>query len=179
MALDWKWWHAQANLGVRLVVHYLKKLWPWRERFGLERFQQNYVVEGLPPTTGEFRLLAHQPGRCTACGACDMVCPILLGTTAAHAELRPDFLGPMGFILAGTRGAPQLSDALHTLSVLNGPTCSSCRACDGACPERIPIEKLAAVFAQQQRTIAEAQTGKLPITDAKRALPAWVGRPGR
>jgi NAD-dependent dihydropyrimidine dehydrogenase PreA subunit/ferredoxin len=177
VALDWKWWHAQVNLGFRVVVHYVKKLIPGTERFGIERFQKNYVVEGLPPTSGDFRLLAHEPGRCTACGACDLACPILLGKAAP--ELKPDFLGPMGFVVSGTRAAPHLADLEHTLHVLNGPVCEGCRACDAACPERIPIGKLAVVFAAQRKVIVDAQQGQLPITDAKRALPPWVGRPGR
>jgi ferredoxin len=176
VALDAKWLHAQVNLGFRLVLHYLKKLYPWRTVYGLERFQQNYVVEGLPPSSGDFRLLAHEPGRCTACNACDQVCPILLGKVTPEAKRA--FLGPMTFVLSGTRAAPHLADIEDTLVMLNGPVCDQCRLCDATCPERIPIAKLAQVFSEQQRVIREAHRGKLPIVDAKRALPPWVGRPG-
>lgn len=181
VALDWKWWHAQANLGFRLVVHVVKKLrnavLPGLERHGFARFQQNYVAEGLPPSSGDFRLLAHEAGRCTSCGACDLVCPILLGKSPP--DLRADFLGPMTFVVSGTRAAPHLGDIEASLRTLTGTYCDSCRACDATCPERIPIAKLAHVFADQRRVVVAAQAGTLPITDAKRALPPWVGRPGR
>jgi formate hydrogenlyase subunit 6/NADH:ubiquinone oxidoreductase subunit I len=171
---DHRWWHAQFFLGWKLVAHYLKKAWPWAPRYGFVRFQENYVVEGLPPSTPAFRLLAHEPGRCTACGACDATCPILRGTK--KVDDRAAFLGPMGFVLSGARSAPHLVDVKGTLFVLNGPVCSECRACDAVCPERIPIARLAGVFAEQLVIVEKARQGQIPITDAKRALPPWVGR---
>lgn len=172
--LDTRWWHAQIFLGLKLLRHYALKLWPWAPRFGLARFQENYVVEGLPPATSAFRLMAHEPGRCTACGTCDAVCPLLLPSGGqARAE---DFLGPMGFILAGARAAPQLGDLRATLDALNGPGCQACRACDRACPEQIPIARLAAALEEQRVVVERARGGQLPITDASTALPPWVGR---
>lgn len=173
-SFDSKWLHAQFFLAWRLVMHFARKLWPWAPRYGFARFQENYVAEGLPPSLPDFRLQAHQLGRCTACHACDEACPILRGSVSVDC---PDgFLGPMGFILAGARGAPHLDDLKGTLAVLNGPTCAGCRACDAACPERIPIAELAAILEEQRAIIVRARAGQLPITDAKRALPPWVGR---
>ncbi len=178
-SLDRKWLFAQLNLAWRVVVHNVKRLWPWSTRYGIERFQQNYVVEGLPPSSGDFRLLAHEAGRCTTCGACDIACPILSGTSTLATDARLAFIGPMAFVVSGVRAAPHLSDIASTLEVLNGPVCADCRACDAACPERIAIAKLAVVFADQLRVIVRAKQGVLPIVDAKRALPAWVARPGK
>lgn len=171
---DPRWWAAQLFLGWKLVAHYLKKAWPWAPRYGFARFQENYVAEGLPPSSAEFRLLAHEPGRCTTCGACDAVCPILRGHQ--RSPVSADFLGPMGFVISGARGAPHLADVKVTLDVLNGPLCEGCRACDAACPERIPIAKLAAVYEEQRAVVERARQGQIPIADARRALPPWVGR---
>lgn len=169
LLLDRKWWHAQFFLGMKLLRHYARKLWPWAPRFGLARFQENYVVEGLPPASATFRLLAHEPGRCTACGTCDAVCPLLL---APEPEKRAvDFLGPMGFVLAGARAAPHIQDLRATLDALNGPGCQACRACDAACPERIPIARLASALEEQRIVVERARRGQLPITNAAAVLP--------
>lgn len=173
-SFDTKWLHAQFFLAWRLVMHFARKLWPWAPRYGFHRFQENYVAEGLPPTLPAFRLLAPELGRCTACGLCDDVCPILRGTTTV--ECADGFLGPATFVLSGARSAPHLHDLKGTLAVLGGPVCEACRACDAVCPERIPIAKLAATFEEQRLIIERARQGQLAIVDAKRALPPWVGR---
>ena len=172
---DHRWLHAQVNLAWKLTRHWLMKLWPWAPHFGFARFQENYVPEGLPPSTADFRLLAHEPGRCTSCGMCDQVCPMLHGELVADD---PQFLGPMTFVLAGGRQAPALDDIKLTLQTLNGGACAGCRKCDATCPERIPIAKLAAVYEDQRLVVERSRHGTLPISDAKRALPPWVGRGG-
>lgn len=173
--LDLRWAHAQVNLAWKLVRHWLLKLWPWAPRYGFARFQENYVPEGLPPSTPAFRLLAHEFGRCTACTMCDEACPILNKEVACED---PQFLGPMMFILSASRAAPYLDDVKATLATLNGDVCSNCRRCDAVCPERIPIAKLAVVVEEQRMIVERARQGTMPITDAKRALPPWVGRSG-
>jgi ferredoxin len=161
--LDRKWFHAKFHLGTRVILHYLRKLWPWSPRFGLARFQQNYVVEGLPPFTPAQRALAHEPGRCTGCGACDDVCPILAGTTDVDSA---DFIGPHAFVVAGARSGPHLDDIGFALDTLTGPVCSGCRACDRACPESIPVTRLASMLQSQRRVVADARTGTMPVRDA-------------
>lgn len=159
MALDRKWLHAQLNLAWKVVVHYVRALWPWAPRFGLVRFQQNYVVDGLPPATAAFRALAPQAGRCTVCGVCDARCPIL----STDHPARADFVGPMGFVVAGTRAAPYLDDIADALAILNSKTCTDCRACEAACPEHIPILGLAAAAQAQREVVAKARSGTVPI----------------
>ena len=162
-SLDLKWLHAQANLGWRALVHYVKWLWPWRRRYGLERFQENYVHEGLPPASEAMRELSAEPGRCTLCGVCDDVCPLV-------GKLSPaEFIGPMAFVASGARAAPHFADVESTLRTLLGPTCSSCRACDIACPERIPVTRLAEVLLGQLATIESAKQRLAGA--AKKALP--------
>ncbi len=160
MPVDRKWLHAQFHLGTRVVAHYLRKLWPWSPRFGLARFQQNYVVEDLPPSSPAHRALAHEPGRCTGCGACDDACPILAGTTDVAAD---DFAGPAAFVVAGARSAAHLDDVAFALDTLTGPVCTGCRACDRACPEHIPVTTLAAALQEQRKVVAAARAGTLPV----------------
>jgi succinate dehydrogenase/fumarate reductase-like Fe-S protein len=159
-ALDTKWWHAQLNLAYRVVLHYLRKLWPWAPRFGRERFLHNYVPEGLPPATPAWRDIAHEPGRCTLCGACDEACPLMLERS------RAEFLGPMQTIASAARAAPHLEDVAQTLSTMTSDTCTSCRLCEPACPEDIPILTLAAALDAQRDVIERARAG-----DVRLALP--------
>lgn len=150
-SLDLKWLHAQANLAWRTVVHYARKLWPWRERFGLERFRSNYVHEGLPPATLAMRALAHEPGRCTLCGTCDDVCPLVTRLP------RTEFVGPMALVICGARAAPHLAEVETTLRTLVGPTCTACKACDAACPEQIPITRLGELLLGQLACVEGAK----------------------
>lgn len=164
MALDIKWLHAQINLGWKVVIHYLRKLVPWAPRFGLVRFQENYVVDGLPPASPSFRAqLASAPGRCTGCGACDDVCPIVTDDT--HPD-HDTFMGPRAFVVAGARAAPHLGDVEDALRIFGDSTCAGCGACDRACPEGIPITRLAAALSDQQREVEAARGGKVPILPA-------------
>ena len=158
--LDRKWLYAKVNLASRVVVHYLRRLWPWSPRYGLLRFQQNYIVESLPPATLAHRDLAATPGRCTGCGSCDDVCPILAGSTDVRAG---DFGGPHAFVVAGARAATHLDDVAVALDTLTGPVCAGCNACDRACPERIPILALAASLQAQRRVVDAARKGRMPI----------------
>jgi Fe-S-cluster-containing hydrogenase component 2 len=156
-------------------LHYLRKLWPWSPRFGLARFQQNYVVEGLPPFPPDHRAFAHEAGRCTGCGACDDACPILAGSTPVAAD---DFAGPASFVVSGARSTQQLDDLAFALDTMTGPVCAGCRACDRACPEHIPVTSLAAALQAQRRAVQAARTETLPVlatdvarlADAARAL---------
>jgi len=172
VALDAKWLHAQLNLAWHVVLHSLRKLWPWSPRAGLLRFQENYVVEGLAPATPSNRSgLAAAAGRCTACGACDDACPILRGARADVAAA--DFMGPQAFVLAGARATPQLEDLGGTLDVVAGAGCQACRGCDVACPEVIPITALATSLLAQRQVVREAQQGRFPLRPG--ALPAPGG----
>lgn len=158
MSFDVKRLHALANLALKVVTHFLRKLWPWSPRFGLVRFQENYVVEGLAPVPMLQRsTLAHQPGRCTGCGVCDEVCPVLAGPDGA------DFAGPRSFVVAGARASHLAADIDSTLRVLVSPVCQDCKACDRACPEVIPITSLALALAAQHQVVLAARGGTVPI----------------
>ena len=137
-----KWWYAQIFLGFHVLLHYAKKLWPWHARSGLKKFQQNYIVEGLPAYSASFRAIAFQPGKCTGCGICDSVCPLLLNPVN-------NFLGPMRTVASVMRGGPLLEYALSDLSTFAADACVACRSCEIACPEAIPISELATKFTEQ------------------------------
>ena len=137
-----KWWHAQFNLGWRSFLHYLKKLWPWFPKAGFEQFKKNYVLEGLPIYSSAFRKIAYEPGRCIVCGLCDAACPILQAK-------EPNFLGPMRLVVSAMRGGPLSQYAINEFAFLGQQDCVSCQACEKACPEQIPILKLASEFAKQ------------------------------
>lgn len=156
MRLDAKWWGAQLNLTWRVIVHYARKLWPWATRYGIDRFRENYVHEGLPAATPDQRALLTQPGRCTQCGVCDGLCP-LLKDDDLRARTAPMFIGPMTFVASGTRAAPHFEDVEDTVAAMRGPVCQGCKACDAACPERIPILALADLVDAQRQVVVAAR----------------------
>lgn len=163
MALvDRKWVHAQLFLAWRVIVHYARKLWPFSARYGLERFVSNYVAEGLPWATEPSRALAHEPGRCTLCGACDDACPLLRGLP------QEAFLGPMAMVTSAARAAPHFEDAASTFRQMSAPCCVACRACEAACPEDIPLLALAKDLLAQLHIIEEARRsgGQPPLLPA-------------
>lgn len=106
-----KWIYAQLYLAWVGFVHYVKKFWPSKKKQpGIESFKQNYFTEGYLPVSPELRAMAHEPGRCTTCGLCDVACP--------------QALSPMRMLLSGKN--------LKSC-------CLSCKICETACPENIPI----------------------------------------
>jgi Fe-S-cluster-containing hydrogenase component 2 len=161
-AFDYKWIHAQLNLAWRVVVHYSKKLWPWSKRYGLLRFQQNYLVEGLPPDTHHSRLLRVQVGRCTGCHRCDDVCPIVRGESSVPAA---SFIGPHGLVAAASRTATHITELPSQLSIINGDVCAACRRCDAACPEGIPIAAVGAELLRGLRVVENAAQGMYPLDE--------------
>ncbi len=149
MISNTKWWHAQFNLGWRSFLHYLKIMWPWAPKADLNQFQKNYVPEGLPQYSILHRQIAHEPGRCTACGLCDASCPILrTGTNGA-------FLGPMRLVIGAMRGGPILQYVMADFAFFNNESCATCRECQKACPEEISILKLADEFAKQWQQVID------------------------
>lgn len=154
--MDFKLLHAYLNLMFRTVLHYLRKLNPWHQDFGKARFLSNYVRDGLPPTNAEQRARRNDAGRCTACSACDHVCPLLAD------RIHTTFTGPMAFVLSAARAAPHFGDAGADIKLLTSPTCTDCRRCEIECPEHIGILTIARDAQAQLRMInaarAEAST---------------------
>lgn len=78
--------------------------------------------------------------RCTACEACNAVCPLL-----AQANLA-QFGGPMDLALRWGRMAPDLRLARRYLDVFT--RCGACQACERECPSHIPLRQLADALRQ-------------------------------
>ena len=144
--------YAIANLGWRFLIHWLRRLNPLFDAFDKRRFLKNYVPEGLPPTPKAAIGLTEAAGRCTSCGECDRVCPLLRPGAGASP-----FLGPMHFVISGFRAAPAFEALRADLDTMVGQTCNGCRACLAACPERIPILSLAAHAQHQREVVARAR----------------------
>ncbi len=149
--MDLKLLHAYLNLMYRTVLHYLRRLNPFHQDFGKERFLTNYVPDGLPPASPAQRGRRREAGRCTACNACDQVCPLLAD------RLHTQFTGPMAFVLSGARAAPHYADAGEELALLTSPVCTDCRRCEAECPEGIPILSIAEDAQAQLHVIRQAQ----------------------
>ena len=150
--MDLKKLFANLNLLWRLILHFLRKLNPAHEGFGLQRFEKNYLHEGLPPIAPGSLDFAHASGQCTVCGECDHVCPLLLEAPA------PNFLGPMATVVSASRAAPHFHAARQTLDIMLSDTCSSCQACVNICPENIPILDMAKGMQDQLNVINQAKT---------------------
>jgi succinate dehydrogenase/fumarate reductase-like Fe-S protein len=155
--VDRKLLFAIMNLGWRFFLHHLARLSPFRTRHGIERFRENYVHEGLPPHTPSERAQGAEALRCTSCGFCDAVCPLLVDDSA------PGFIGPRAFVLSAARAAPHFEDVRATLTTLTSSVCQGCGLCVAACPERIPILDIASMCTAQLVVIDDARTARNAI----------------
>lgn len=134
------------------------------ERSGLDQFRENYVVDGLPPIPIQTRERFHLYMRCTACGACDVVCPI---TPVADAT---EWQGPMALVISMARAAPHYGDCAAALAYMD--RCGTCRKCEAVCPEHIPIREVGMMMREAIRQIEASRPPRPPPTP--RSLP----RPG-
>jgi succinate dehydrogenase/fumarate reductase-like Fe-S protein len=78
--------------------------------------------------------------RCTACEACNAVCPLLADANLAQ------FGGPMDLALRYGRMAPDLRLARRYLDAFT--RCGACRRCERECPSQIPLRALADALRQ-------------------------------
>ncbi len=148
---NWKWLYAKLRLGFLGALHYALMFWPWRSRFGYQKFLENYLPDGLPSYSPELRAIAHEPGRCTTCGMCDAACPEI--SPFEKGGPRGIFLGPMRLVISGMRGGPILPDVADSLAFVANTACQGCQACERACPEQIPIVSLAQQFHTQLKQL--------------------------
>ena len=124
---------ALAYLAWRaLVAHPLKKLFR-QQGTALERFEANYVSEGLVPTRPEDRAVAQAAAACIACGLCEVGCELAGAAPAVRA------LGLHAVFRLYSRNAAELPLARGALEA-----CAACTGCDALCPTGVPISRIVA-----------------------------------
>jgi heterodisulfide reductase subunit C len=138
---------ALAYLAWRaLVAHPLKKLFR-QQGTALERFEANYVSEGLVPTRPEDRAVAQAAAACIACGLCEVGCELAGAAPAVRA------LGLHAAFRLYSRNAAELPLARAALDA-----CAECTGCDALCPTGVPISRIV----QHLRARAMAAGGTAP-----------------
>lgn len=139
-------------LGVRATVIHPAQLALHGEP-GAGRFRENYLTEGLIPTTEADRELLREASRCVHCGLCD---------AALEGEARPGegegegrgarpSLVPLVFA-RGTTELPLAKGALRELRDSPGLLA----AAERLCPERVPLVRLAAWLSLRLSRVEDA-----------------------
>jgi heterodisulfide reductase subunit C len=122
---------ALAYLAWRaLLAHPMKKLFRQRGT-ALERFEANYVAEGLVPTRPEDRAVAEAAAACISCGLCEVGCELAGATPAIRA------LGLHAAFRLYSRNPAELPLARAALDA-----CATCAGCDVLCPTGVPISRV-------------------------------------
>lgn len=118
---------AKLNLAWALVIHFLKR--PFADN-GYEAFLDYYKPDRLIPLSQVDKTCLLKFSQCLNCGLCDAVCPAL------EQKPREIFPGPSYLVTTLTRATPDFWAADLDLSL-----CESCRRCESACPNRVPVKE--------------------------------------
>jgi len=105
------------------------------QRRGVERFQENYAADRLPPITPEERALLPLLSGCVACGLCDV------GDAARIGAAQGLYAGPMDLALASSRSMPDFDAARLSLEATTDEDLARAEA---LCPTRVPLRRIAA-----------------------------------
>lgn len=97
----------------------------------LQAAQESFAEDGWLPLTSPERAVLAENERCSACCACNVVCPLVKSANLTR------FTGPMDIPLKLARLAPDLRSSGETLAYFD--RCGVCRACEEVCPLQIPI----------------------------------------
>lgn len=124
-------------LGKQFWIHMFKRLFRLYKPGGRERFLLNFREDRILPLSADTAALVPGWQRCTGCGLCDLVCPILGQPVEGHGPFSVSQL-----VLSGWRDFTAVPLSRGPAELLAG--CGECGACESACPERVPIKALAA-----------------------------------
>ena len=138
-------------LGVRAIVIHPAQL-ALRGEPGLQRFEANFLPEGLVPTSGADRELLRAASRCVHCGLCDAA---LSPAEALGGGARPSLMP-----LVYARSSVELPRAKAALAALRARPALLVEA-ERLCPERVPLVRLAA-WLEERLARVEAAVGQRP-----------------
>ena len=133
--------YSIASLGVAFCAHVLSKPFVDPATRGRARFDENFREDHLTPyTPKQFERLTRYE-RCLNCGLCDAAC----AASEAGRNRSPDAVNPSLIPISVSRAQP----LFHTAAGLAAfyAACGDCRACEDACPNRVPIKEIAAMVA--------------------------------
>ncbi|MHB1846934.1 MAG: hypothetical protein ACYCWW_19100 [Deltaproteobacteria bacterium] len=114
-----------------------------RSESGGELFRDNFLSEGLIPTSAEDRERLREAGRCIHCGLCDSVAPEL--------PVSPSLI-PLVF----SRTAVELPHAAAALAVLLARP-DALLAGEQICPTRVPLLRLARWLSERLDRVRSAR----------------------
>lgn len=116
----------------------------WRGAPGADRFRENFLHEGLVPTTPEDRERLREASRCIGCALCD--------APAAGANLPAPSLVPLVFARSSVE-LPRSREAIERLR--SAPEVLA--AAERACPTGVPLVRLTAWLGERLARVEAAR----------------------
>jgi len=107
-----------------------------------ERLVEHYKKEGLVPLSARDELLLIAAARCVGCGLCTLVCPVLAA--------EPRYCGPRTVAMTAAR-LPAAAPAARNVIFY----CTTCGACEVACPRKVPVPETVAFLRLMLARLAE------------------------
>ena len=138
-------------LGWHFVLHMLRRLFFLYRPGGSDRFISNYRPDRILPIAEEYAKLLPIWQRCTGCGFCDMSCPVSGAKIDGHA------FSIATLAMSGWRDFTALHHCIEIAAVMTD--CDRCSACELACPEEIPVKKLARFVTENGTAIRDSALG--------------------
>ena len=146
------------RLGARALVIHPAQL-AWRGEPGAERFRENFLPEGLVPTTMADRELLRGASRCIGCRLCDSA------AQGEQAEGHAPFQSPRGdgprpslVPLVFSRSSVELVEARTAVTALRSRPALLAEG-ERRCPTGVPLVRLGAWLDDRLRRVDAAKDG--------------------